>query len=500
MATNVKPKRIGGAYPVPVSDPEQRKKTFAEVEQPYTEEEVRIEADRCLRCGNPVCIDACPVQMDVRGMCDAVANGDLATAFHRVRETNALLGVTARCCPQLQGLCEDACVMRWQGEPISIGMIQRFVSDWEQKVSRQPDPDAKADTGKRVSVVGGGPSGLAAASLLRRYGHAVTIYEELPSAGGTALYGIPDYHLPKDVLAYEVERIQGQGVAIRTHVKVGKDVSLSDLLSESDAVLITTGAKDASKLDTPGVDLEGVHDGYKFLEDVFANGLENYLKHPGYDLGKEVLVIGGGDSSLDCARTALRLTGGKVTIVYRRSENEMHSYPPYLDQTKEEGVQFRFNAAPKSFNGSNGGLVDVTMSTMKLGEPDASGRRKPEPVPGEDFKMTCDSVLLAVGRGPNSFVQKVSGLKTGKKESIEVDDNYATSRTGVFAGGDVTTGETLVVKAMGDGREAGQRVHEYLMTLGDEHVSLYETYYKRKLSAGSYQDMLLNQEERLPPP
>lgn len=484
--TLAKPNRVG-PFPYPKSDAESRKKDFSEVEQPYTKEQVMLEADRCVRCSNPVCIDICPVQMDARGMCDAVARGDFENAYHRIRETNSLLGVTARCCPQMQGLCEDACVMRYGGlQPISIGMIQRFVADWEQNDSRQPDSEREKETLKHVSIIGAGPAGLAAGELLRRYGHSVTIYEELPKLGGTAWYGIPDYHLPKDVLEYEIERIKGQGVEIKCGVRVGKDIALSDLLSESDAIIIATGSKDVIKLDTPGSDLQGVLDGYEFLEKVFVNGVDEYLKKPAYDLGKDILVIGGGDSALDCARTALRLTQGNVTIVYRRTEIEMPSSPFIIDEAKEEGVKFKLLTNPKKYNGSDGRLMSVTMSAMQLGAPDETGRRSPHPIPGQEFEMKCDTVLLAIGRGPNSFLQRLAGLKMGKKNSILVDDRYQTSMAGVFAAGDVITGESLVVKAMGHGREAAQRVHEFLMNLEDQHVSLYERYFTQRTSEQFY--------------
>src|ERR671921_819692 len=295
----VQPNRVGG-FPFRKSDPEERKKDFSEVQQPYTEEEVMREADRCLLCGTPVCIDACPVLLDVRGMNEAVARGDFKKAYERIRETNPLVGITGRCCPQLQGLCEDACVLRWSGQPIGIGLIQRYVADWERKKQQEQksEPSIASDTGKTVAVLGAGPAGLAAAALLRRYGHDVIVYEELTSPGGTAWYGIPDYHLPKDVLLYEVDKIKEMGVKIKTDVKVGKDVTLSQLVSENDAVLITTGSKDTVKLDTPGIDLEGIYDGYQFLKDVFGNGINDYMNTNNrsnsknyYDLGKECQPI-----------------------------------------------------------------------------------------------------------------------------------------------------------------------------------------------------------------
>jgi glutamate synthase (NADPH) small chain len=496
MSTQVVPDRVG-PFPFSKKDPEQRVKDFSEVQIPYTRLEVIQEAKRCLLCGTPVCIDACPVQMNVRGMCEAVSRQDFKTAYERIRDTNPLLGVTARCCPQLMTLCENACVMRWDGQPISIGMIQRFCATWEMEESRQPDPIRAPDTGKTVSVVGAGPAGLAASSLLRRYGHSVRIYEELAHAGGTAWYGIPDYHLPKDVLEYEIDRIKGEGIEIMTEVKVGRDRTLTDLLSQgSDAVLIATGCKDVTKLDTPGADLKGVLDGYGFLQDVFVNGVDKYLRNQKYDLGEEVLVIGAGDTALDCARVAKRLSRGNVSLIYRRTENEMPSDPVMVDEAREEGIQFKFLSNPKEYNGQNGKLVSATMDTMKLGEPDRTGRKSAEPIPGEEFELECSCVLLALGRGPNSFLQIASGLKTGKKDSISIDDHFRTSMTGVFAAGDVTSGETLIVKAMGSGREAAQRVHEYLTGLDDQqHVSLYEYYFSQR----SFETMMRGDEEGLPP-
>jgi len=485
-------------FPFPKRDAKEREGNFEEVQLPYTLEEAMAEASRCVTCGNPVCIDVCPLQLDVRGMCEAVARGDMATAYHRIRETNALIGTTSRCCPQLDSLCEKACVVGSQGEPVAIGMIQRFVSDWERNVSRQPDPKTLKSTGMSVGIVGGGPAGLAAAELLKRYGHSVTIYEELPVLGGTAWYGIPDYHLPKDVLQYEASRIVDMGVRIKTGVRVGKDIGLYDLGSDHDALLIATGAKDVSKFDTPGSDLKGVYDGYRFLEDVFAGGVEKYLEHPTYDLGKRVLVIGGGDSALDCARTALRLTRGEVTIVYRRTEVEMPVDEILIEEGKEEGLKLKFLLAPKAYVGEGGRVTKTTMTVMKLGEVDASGRRSPVPT-GETIDMECDSVIVAIGRGPNTFLQKATGMATGPKGAVAIDENRMTSLQGVFAAGDVVTGESLVVKAMAQGREAAQRIHEYLLKIGKEHISLYDYYFTRRTSGRYYTGMLDGKEETLPP-
>lgn len=479
----VEPRRVG-QFPFRKAEPEERKTTFSEVQQPYSEEEVMREADRCLLCGTPVCIDACPVLLDVRGMNEAAARGDFRTAYERIRETNPLLGVTGRCCPQLQGLCEDACVLKWSGQPIGIGLIQRYVADWERK-NKQPSPAIGANTGKNVAVVGAGPSGIAGADLLRRYGHHVVIYEALPSPGGTAWYGIPDYHLPKDVLLHEIGKVKEMGVEIKTNIMIGKDMHLSQLLDENDAILITTGPKDPQSLDIAGSDLRGVIDGYEFLENVFVKGVNNYLKNPKYDLGNEVIVVGGGDTALDCARTALRLTQGlgNVTIAYRRAEEDMPADPIMIEEAKEEGVKFRFLAQPKAFEGfsKDNHVVATVMDFMQPGMPDQSGRRHPEPTPGRDFKMHCSTVILAIGRGPSTFLQKQIGLRMGKHNSIAINDNYKTSMERVFAAGDVTSGETLVVKAMESGREGAQRVHEYLMDLEDQHVSFYERYYKQNL-------------------
>jgi glutamate synthase (NADPH/NADH) small chain len=493
----VDPKRVGG-FPFRKADPEKRKSGFSEVQQPYSQEEVMKEAERCLLCGTPVCIDACPVLLDVRGMNEAAARGDFKTAYERIRETNPLLGVTARCCPQLQGLCEDACVLKWSGQPIAIGLVQRYIAEWERK-HQQPPPSIAPETGKKVAVIGAGPSGLAASTLLRRYGHKVTIFEASSMAGGTAWYGVPDYHLPKKVLVDEIEKVKLMGVDIRTNITIGKEVGMSQLLEENDAVLITTGSKDIVNLELPGSNLKGVVSGYEFLETVFSEGVENYLKKPKYNLGNDIIVIGGGDTSLDCARTALRLTEGKgsVTVLCLHPKTELRVDPIMLEEAEEEGIKFKFLVQAKSFeNDEKGHVSEATIDNVRMGSHDETGKRRPEVIPNKEFKMKCSTALIAIGRGPNSFLQKKAGLSTGKRNSITVTDDYKTSMKNVFAAGDVTSGETLIVKAMEKGREAAQRIHEYLMNLESNHVSFYERYYTDM----SYDKMLKGEKGEQSPP
>jgi glutamate synthase (NADPH) small chain len=492
----VDPNRVGG-FPFRKADPHRRRTNFSEVQEPYSEEEVMKEAERCLLCGTPVCIDACPVLLDVRGMNEAAARGDFKTAYQRIRETNPLLGVTGRCCPQLQGLCEDACVLKWSGKPIAIGLIQRYIADWERKHQQRP-PSIAEETGKKAAVIGAGPAGLAASALLRRYGHEVTIFEASNMAGGTAWYGVPDYHLPKEALIYEIEKIKSLGVAIKTNITIGKDTPLSQLLEEYDAILITTGSRDAARLDVPGANLKGVISGYEFLESVFSGGVENYLKKPKYNLGNDIVVIGGGDTSLDCARTALRLTKGKatVTILSKHAKTQLHVDPIMLEQAEEEGVKFKFLVQAKSFEGDESGHVtEVAINKTDGHSSDGSDKKHPA-TPNDEINMKCSCVLIAIGRGPNSFLQKKAGIKTGKRNSISISDDFKTSIERVFAAGDVTSGETLIVKAMEKGRDAGQRVHEFLMNLESSHMSFYERYYENL----SYDKMLKGEKEFDRPP
>lgn len=493
----VEPNRVG-EFPFRKLDGQERKHNFAEVQQPYTEDEIMREAERCLLCGTPVCIDACPVLLDVRGMNQAAAKGDFKTSYERIRETNPLLGVTARCCPQLQGLCEDACVLKWSGQPIAIGLIQRYIADWERKHPQSP-PFIAEETGKKVAVIGSGPAGLAASDLLRRYGHKVTIFEASDTAGGTAWYGVPDYHLPKEVLTDEIDKIKKMGVNITTHVTIGKDITLVQLAKDNDAVLITTGSKDTMHLEIPGIELEGVLSGYQFLETVFSHGVKTYLSNPKYNLGDDIIVIGGGDTSLDCARTALRLTKGKsnVTVLCKHAKTELHVDPIMFEEALEEGIKFRYLVEVKSFEGDTMNHIRWTIvQKLRQGMPNKSGKSHQITAPNKEFKVKSSTVLIAIGRGPNSFLQKKAGLDTGKRNSIAITNYFKTSMERVFAAGDVTSGETLIVKSMEKGREGAQRVHEYLMGLESNHMSFYEKYY----SDLSYDSMLNGNVELDRPP
>ncbi|HEY7777227.1 MAG TPA: FAD-dependent oxidoreductase, partial [Nitrososphaeraceae archaeon] len=381
---------------------------------------------------------------------------------------------------------------------IAIGLIQRYIADWEKK-HRQPAPSISPDTGKSVAVIGAGPAGLAASALLRRYGHKVTIFESSEMAGGTAWYGVPDYHLPKEVLVDEIEKIKLMGVDIKTSVTIGKDISLLELLEKNDSVLITTGCKDIRNLEVSGSNLKGVISGYDFLEAVFSRGLENYSREPKYDLGENILVIGGGDTSLDCARTALRLTKGKsnVTVLCLHAKTELHVDPIMLQEAEEEGIKFEYLVQAKSFTGNQKGkITSAIMDRMRMTSDTRLGEKHPVAIPNKEFEIKCSSLLIAIGRGPNSFLQKKAGINTGKRDSIIVTDGFKTSMEGVFAAGDVTSGETLIVKAMEKGRDAAQRVHEYMMDLESNHMSFYEKYYTNM----SYDNMLKGKEAAGNPP
>lgn len=482
LGKQIIPKRVG-PWPYPKKEKERRAESFEEVQLCYTEEEAIEEANRCILCPVPACVRACPVNSDVLGMMKSIQERDFGGALKKIRETNCLPGSTARVCPQLDDLCEANCVLNKRGDPLSIGMLQRFVADWGHEHGELEIPEVAESTGKRVAVVGGGPAGLAAADLLVQSGHSVTVFDAHNKLGGTAMYGIPNFHLSKDVLDSEIERLKDLGVEARINVKVGGQLSLEEIFDEGfDAILIATGAKNVTPFKVEGLDHKGIYDAYEFL--ITLDEMEFY-KHPDkeipFQVGEKVLVVGGGDTAIDAARTSVRLGAKEVTIMYRRSDKEMSAYRFGRDMAKEEGVKIEYLTVPVHFIGGKDGRVKKAECVkMRLGELDDSGRARPIPIEGSNFTIDVDTVFIAIGRGPNTYLQEKEEIKMEKWGGITISpDTYETSYSGIFAAGDVVTGETLVIKAMGEARKAAQRVHEYLIG-SQERLDLFQRYFTER--------------------
>ena len=466
MGREIIPKRVG-PWPFPRKDGNSRTETFDEVQISFTESEAIEEANRCILCPIPACVRACPVNLNVLGMMREIQEKKFGEAYRLIRETNCIPGSTARVCPQLDDLCEANCVISKRGDPLSIGMLQRFVTDWSFKHGEIRDLDIAESTGKQVAVVGGGPTGLGAADLLLRYGHKVTIFDIHDKLGGTARYGIPNYHLSKNILDSEVDQLRKMGIEVETKVKIGSQMSLRDIFKEGfDAILIATGAKEVTPFEVEGRNLHGIFDAYEFL--ITLDEMEYYKNQQQripFKIGKKVLVVGGGDTAMDAARTSVRLGAKEVTMMYRRTDKEMTAYRQGRVLAKEEGIKIEYLQVPIRFIGDKEGwIIGAECIKMKLGEPDASGRARPVPIEGSNFILDVDTVLIAIGRGPGTFIQEKENIKKEKWGGIIVDnETNETSFPGVFAAGDVVTGESLVIKAMGQGRIAAQRVHEYLI-------------------------------------
>ncbi len=482
MGKKIIPKRVG-PWPFPKKKGRNRVQNFEEVQICYTEYEAFEEANRCILCPIPACVRACPVNSDVLGMIMNIQERKFGEAFKKIRITNCLPSSTARVCPQLDDLCEANCVLNKRGDPISIGMLQRFVADWSLEHRELENPPVADSSGKRVAIVGGGPAGIAAADLLVQAGHSITIFEANSKIGGTAMYGIPNFHLSKDLLESEIKIAQDMGFKVRTGAKVGEKISLEEIFDEGfDAILIATGAKNVTPFNVEGIDLKGIYDAYEFL--ITLDKMEVY-KYPNKDIpfqiGKKVLVVGGGDTAIDVARTSVRLGSKKVTIMYRRSDKEMTAYRLGREMAKEEGVEIYYLQVPVRFEGDKDGWVSkAECIKMRLGEYDDSGRARPIPIEGSNFVIDVDTVFIAIGRRPNTYLQKKENIKMKKWGGIIINpETYETSYPGVFAAGDVVTGETLVIKAMREGRKAAQRIHEYL-TDSKEKTDLFQRYYNER--------------------
>ena len=459
-----KPKVKKQAVPMPKQKPEERRKNFEEVARGYSEEQALEEANRCLRCPKPQCVTGCPVGVYIPDFIKLIREGKYGEAAAKIKEKNALPAICGRVCPQ-EEQCQKFCILGKIGEPVSIGRLERFVADWER--GRGVKPSAKRDsTGKRVAIVGAGPAGLTVAAELAKLGHRVSLFEALHLPGGVLVYGIPEFRLPKSIVRSEVDYVESLGVDLKLGYLVGRIHTIPELLKAgSDAVFVGTGAGLPAFLGVPGEGLGGIYSANEFL--IRVNLMKAYA-FPVYDtpirVGRHVVVIGGGNVAMDSARSALRLGAEEVCIVYRRSREEMPARKEELENAEEEGIVCKFLANPTRFFGDEKGWVKAMECVcMELGPPDQSGRRRPISVKGSEFVMDTDTVIVAVGRTPNPIIQSTTkGLTVTKWGTIVADENGKTNLEGVYAGGDIVTGEATVISAMGAGKKAAQAIHQYL--------------------------------------
>lgn len=453
--------------PMPERDAAERARDFDEVSLGYTEEMARAEAERCLQCKVPTCIEGCPVNIDIKSFIGRMIDGDYAGGVAVLKERNALPAVCGRVCPQ-EEQCEARCVLGKKGEPVAIGRLERWLGDFDLSCERghRCVPEVGAPSGKRVAVVGSGPAGLACAGELRRFGHAVTVFESLHATGGVLTYGIPEFRLPKHIVQAEVGLLEEMGVEIRCDVVVGATYTLDELLTAEgyDAAFVGNGAGLPMFMNIPGENLNGVYSANEFLTRV---NLMRAYEFPKADTpvirGRKVAVVGGGNVAMDSARTALRLGAEGVFLVYRRSEDEMPARKEEVHHAREEGVQFKMLCSPEEILGHDGWVTGMTATRMELGEPDASGRRAPVCVRDSEFVIGCDTVIMAIGTRANPLLTATTpDLEVSKRGYIVVDERGATSKPGVFAGGDIVTGSATVILAMGAGKRAARSIDEWL--------------------------------------
>jgi glutamate synthase (NADPH/NADH) small chain len=448
---------------MPEQEPGVRIKNFNEVALGLTEEQAVEEAKRCLQCKKPKCVECCPVEIKIPAFLKYIAEGDFDSAIKEIKAKNALPAVCGRVCPQ-ETQCEECCVLSKKGASVSIGYLERFAADYERKKAVEVPPPQEP-TGKKVAVVGSGPAGLTAAADLARMGHSVTIFEALHEPGGVLTYGIPEFRLPKDIVRAEVEYVKKLGVTILLDSVIGKLETVDDMLGEFDAIFLGTGAGLPTFLNIDGENLNGVYSANEFLTRV--NLMKSYM-FPEYDTpvkkGKRVVVVGGGNVAMDAARCALRLGAEEVTIVYRRGEEEMPARAEEIEHAKEEGIRFRLLTNPVRIIGDGKNWVThVECINMYLCEPDESGRCKPMPLAGTEHRIEADVVVIAVGTSPNPLVPRTTkGLETAKHGTIIAREDGATTKKGVYAGGDAVTGSATVISAMGAGKKAARAIDEYL--------------------------------------
>ncbi len=451
--------------PMPEQEPNVRNKNFSEVTTGYTEAMAKDEAARCLNCKHKPCMQGCPVAVKIPEFISLVAEGKFEDAYKKITETNALPAICGRVCPQ-ESQCESKCVRGIKGEPVGIGRLERFVADYHMK-NGSDDIEVAEPNGKKVAVVGSGPSGLTVAGDLAKLGYKVTVYEAFHTAGGVLMYGIPEFRLPKEIVQKEITKLEKMGVDIEKNVIIGKTILVDELFDDFgyDAVYIGSGAGLPSFMKIDGETLNGVYSANEFLTRI--NLMKGY-KFPEYDtpvyIGKNVAVFGGGNVAMDAARSAKRLGAENVYIVYRRGFEELPARAEEIMHAKEEGIIFTLLQNPTKFIGTDDGwLKGVELINMELGEPDASGRRRPVPVEGSEHVLDIDTAVIAIGQTPNPLIkQTTDGLDTNKWGCIVADEDGATSKAMVYAGGDVVTGAATVILAMGAGKTAAATIDKAL--------------------------------------
>jgi glutamate synthase (NADPH/NADH) small chain len=459
--------------PMPERDPEERSSNFKEVNLGFTEELAKMEALRCLQCPKPVCIDGCPVGVKIDEFIKLVSAGAFLEASAKIKEDNMLPAICGRVCPQ-EEQCEAKCVVGKKGESIAIGRLERFVADFERNNDGLKTVEIKNKSGKKIAIVGSGPAGLSCAGDLIQMGHDVTVFEALHELGGVLIYGIPEFRLPKEIVKAEIDSLKNLGVEFKTNSVIGFTDTIEELMNDGyDAVFIAVGAGLPNFMNIPGENLNGVYSSNEFLTRV---NLMKAYKFPEYDTpvfnveGKNVAVFGGGNTAMDAVRTSKRLGAKNAFIIYRRSETEMPARKEEVHHAKQEGIEFILLANPKKFSDEgNGWLKGVEITKMELGEPDASGRRKPVAIPNSEYIIDIDMAVIAVGNGSNPIIQKTTpDISFNKWGNIVVnEETMSTSKPGVFAGGDIVTGGATVILAMGAGRKAAKAINDYLNTIGN---------------------------------
>jgi glutamate synthase (NADPH/NADH) small chain len=454
---------------MPEQSPQERIRNFKEVPLGLPPEVAMKEAQRCLQCKKAVCVAGCPVEVNIPAFVRLISEGNFVGAAKELKKTNSLPAICGRVCPQ-ETQCEWLCTLGKKYKPVAIGALERFAADYERETGKVEIPQVAPPTGKKVAVVGSGPAGLTVAGDLIKLGHQVTIFEALHKTGGVLVYGIPEFRLPKSIVQAEVDYVEKLGVQIKTSFVVGKLWTIDDLFEQGyHAIFIGTGAGLPNFMHIPGENLNGIYSANEYLT---RSNLMKAYNFPDSDTpifsGKNVAVLGGGNTAMDSVRTSLRLGADNAYIVYRRSKTEMPARIEEIHHAEEEGVQFHFLTTPIKYNGNQDGWVtSMECLRMELGEPDASGRRRPVPIEGSNFTMQVDTVVVAIGNSSNPLIpQTTPGLQVNKWGNILADeDTMKTSRQGVWAGGDIVTGGATVILAAGAGKAAAKDMHRYLMSL-----------------------------------